>query len=132
MVVDEYGNVTIDTIEIPSACLCHAKSTFGLRRSGFRPIPLKMYCKMDETSKSIAHKKFNRGNVIFDNSEITRIQAEILSKAAASLKPCISNELQGTKGHITKVWLFYIGGRLKKMYLIKSCSILVKLSGINE
>ena len=29
LVIDKNGNVTVDTIEIPSACLCHVVSTFG-------------------------------------------------------------------------------------------------------
>ena len=29
LVIDATGNVTVDSIEIPSACLCHAVSTFG-------------------------------------------------------------------------------------------------------
>ena len=93
MVLDEFGNVTIDTIEIPSACLCHAKSgTFGfnLRRSLFLPLTLK--CKIEDASKSLSHETFNDDN-FEEDEDINEIQDELLANAAASVRPCSNNRL---------------------------------------
>ena len=79
--MDESGAVTIDTFELPTACLC--KAIFGLDIETRRGIPV--ICR--ESSKSIQ----DRPTITFDES-IGNLKSSLLQKKASKIEPCEDNE----------------------------------------
>ena len=91
LVLDKFGNVTVDNIQIPSACLCHTISgTTSLRLGEISFLPLSpKLCKTKDASKSLNNDKFkieneeNFPDPMLDDFNVT------------SVKPCSGNK-EGT------------------------------------
>ena len=99
MVLDAFGNITVDKIEIPSACLCHSKSGFGLRdglrgRSSAPLISKKNLCLgSNDNSLKLDQRK---GKIFEFESNLDEKSRESLARAALFLnktdEPCNHSE----------------------------------------
>ena len=92
--MDAFGNITVDKIEIPSACLCHSKSEFGLRGRTSAPLISKKNLCLGSNDNSL--KLDQRKGKIFEFKSNLDEQKESLARAAYFLnvtnEPCDNSE----------------------------------------
>ena len=98
MVLDAFGNITVDKIEIPSACLCHSKSGFGLRDGlrGRSSAPLISKTNLCLGSDDNSLKLDGKQSKNFEFRSNLDKQKESLARAAHFLnltnEPCVNSE----------------------------------------
>jgi len=98
LVLDAFGNITVDKIEIPSACLCHSKSGFGLRDGlrGRSSAPLISKTNLCLGSDDNSLKLDGKQSKNFEFRSNLDKQKESLARAAHFLnltnEPCVNSE----------------------------------------
>ena len=98
LVLDAFGNITVDKIEIPSACLCHSKSGFGLRDGlrGRSSAPLISKINLCLGSDDNSLKLDGKQSKNFEFRSNLDKQKESLARAAHFLnltnEPCVNSE----------------------------------------